>query len=381
MMLDDLVRPSTNKIHGETYPGMSRRRLLSSLSGLGFTQVSAKFITREDIDNAASDEVPIVTGFYSDDPTSETTAYKEYVPADWYNEFRHATQIKQQLESSLIQIPGVVSVGVVPGERGGGSSHVVVRIQENVLGTILGDIPTLIDGIEISVEPVNEFRSLSCAGSLRNWNASQSSIYGGYEVWGDASKPIGTVGAPAFKNGRRYLATCKHIFSGKDSTGKILRHPNGARLGKVSKSRCMEDFAMVSLDPGHYIERNIRHSGFRGISGHYSHDGLANLKSRRVKTRKVGRTTCRTTFGRIQSTAETIFTAPGCVPKPYSVFHKDQSSGNDLKQGDSGSISFYKAPNNSNKCWLVSFINYEDAGTNDVFGIGLYRLADFGYSF
>lgn len=380
MMLDDPVRPSTDKIHDETYPGMSRRRLLSSLTGLGFTQITAKYITKDDIDNAASDEVPIVVGFHSENPASEQRAYKEYVPADWYNDFRHATQIKQRMEKSIGQTPGVVSVGVIPGERGGDNSRVLVRAQKNRLRTAMGNVPTEIDGVEISVESANRFTSMGCANSLRNWDSSQSSIHGGYEIWGDSSNPIGTVGAPAFKNGRKYLATCQHIFSGSNPTGKKLKHPDGTVLGTINKSKCKEDFAMVSLNSGYRIERSIRHSGYSGIAGYYSHDGLANLKSRNVRTQKVGRTTCRTSFSRIQSTAETIFTAPGCVPKPYTVFHQD-NSGNSLKRGDSGSISFHQSPNNKNKCWLVSFINYEDSGTNNVFGIGLYRLADFGYSF
>lgn len=97
---------------------MSRRQLLSSLVGVGFTRLTANYLTKDDIDNAASDQVPIVVGFHSEDPHSERTAHTEYVPADWYNNFRHAIQVKHRLTKTLGQLPGIVSVGVVPGDRG-----------------------------------------------------------------------------------------------------------------------------------------------------------------------------------------------------------------------------------------------------------------------
>lgn len=381
MTLDDYNRPSTDKIHTETRPGMSRRRLLSSLLGVGFTQMTARYITQEDIDGAASDEVPIVVGFHSDDPFDEQTAHKRYVPADWYNDFRNATRLKHQLEQSLGSTPGVVSVGVSPGELGGDNSRLIVRLQEDDVRAMMGEIPTRVEGVKIDVETVSGFESTSCTDSLQNWSSSTTSIQGGYEVWGDSNAPIGSVGAPAFKNGNRYLATCQHIFSGSDAMGSKLKHSDGTTLGTVKHTKCNEDYAMVGLNGGYRINRAIRYSGYNGISGHFSYDGLGHLKSRGVSTQKVGRSTCRSSFARIQTTAETIYTAPGCLPKPYSVFHKDNSSGGDLKQGDSGSISFYESPNNSSKCWLVSFTNYEDGKTNDVFGIGIYRLSDFGYNF
>ncbi len=381
MMLDDYDRPSTDTIHTETAPGMSRRRLLSSLLGVGFTQMSAKYITQDDIDGAASDEVPIVIGFHSDDPHREPTPYKRYVAADWYNDFIHATRLKHRVEQSLGATPGVISVGVSPGELGGDNSRLIVRLQDSEIGRMMGEVPTRIEGVKIDVEPVTGFESLSCTNTLRNWSSSTSTIRGGYEVWGNSNAPIGTVGAPAFKNGQRYLATCQHIFSGSNASGSTLKHPDGTALGTVKHTKCKEDYAMVKLNGGYRMKRAIRYSGYNGISGHYSYDGLGHLKSRGANTRKVGRTTCRTSFAKIQTTAETIYTAPGCLPKPYSVFHKDNSSGSDLKRGDSGSISLYESPNNSNRCWLISFMNYEDGNTNDVFGTGIYRLADFGYNF
>jgi hypothetical protein len=381
MTRDDPVFPETDKIHNKTYPGMSRRKLLSTLPGLGFTQITSEYLTKEDIDGAASDEVPIVVGFHSDDPHAERKPYKQYVPADWYNGFRHATQVYQRVAKNLGSIPGVVSVGVIPGELGGDNSRLIVRIQEYDIDTVLGDIPVRIDGVEVDVESVEGFKPMSCTSDLQGWDWFESSIYGGYEVQGNSSNPVGSVGAAAFKNGRRYLATCQHIFSGSDNTGETLRSPGGNALGTVAADRCKEDYVMVDVNSDHYIEREISHSGYSGVTGHFSYDGLGRLKSQGANTQKVGRTSCRTTFAKIQATAETIFTAPGCLPKPYSVFHKDNSSSNDQQGGDSGAISFHASPQNNNKCWLVSFMNYEDTGSDDVFGVGMYRLSDFGYGF
>lgn len=381
MPSNDPEYPETDKIHDEVYPGMSRRRLLSTLPGLGFTRMTAEHLSKEDIDGAASDEVPIVLGFHSDDPLAERKPYKRYVPADWYNDYRHATQVKHQVSDRLGHLPGVVSVGVIPGKRGGNNSRLIVRIQNRLIDNTLGDIPGRIEDVEVEVESIGDISPTSCTSDLQGWDWFGSSIHGGYEIRGDASDPIGSVGAPAFKNGRKYLATCQHVFSDADNTGKKLRSPNGTAIGTVRKDRCKEDYVMVDTDSDHHIERHISHSGYNRVTGHYSYDGLGYLRSRGANTQKVGRTTCRTTFSEIQSTAETIYTAPGCVPKPYSVFHKDNSSNNDQKGGDSGSISFHASPNNNNNCWLVSFMNYEDRSTGDVFGVGMYRLADFGYDF
>lgn len=360
---------------------MSRRRLLSALPGLGFTQVTAQYLTKDDIDGAASDEVPIVVGFHSDDPHGERKPYKQYVPSDWYNDFRHATQVYQNVADRLGSTPGVVGVGVIPGELGGDNSRLIVKIQKSGFATALDTIPVRINGVETEVESVEGFKSMGCTGDLQGWDWFGSSIYGGYEVQGDGSNPIGSVGAAAFKNGRRYLATCQHIFSGTNNTGKTLWSPSGYALGTVAADRCKEDYVMVDVNSDHYMERKISHSGYSRVTGHFSYDGLGTLKSRGVNTQKVGRTSCRTTFSRIQATAATIYTAPGCVPKPYSVFHKDNSSSSDMRGGDSGAISFHASPNNNNNCWLVSFMNYEDTGSNDVFGAGMYRLSNYGYSF
>ncbi|WP_248911008.1 hypothetical protein [Halocatena marina] len=359
---------------------MSRRRLLSSLLGAGFTQSTASYLTKADIDTAASDEVPIVVGFHSETPSSQRTPIKRYVPADWYNDFRHATQMKDRLTKLLRGLSGIVSIGVIPGDRGGENAKLLVRIQHTLFDSMLGEIPVHIGGVAVTVEAIDEITPLSCRQRLQGWNASQSSIYGGYAISGDNSTPIGSVGAPAFKNGRRYLATTQHIFAGSNASGKTLKHPDGTALGTVEAAKCREDFAMVRLNSNYHIERSIRYSGYNGIAGHYSSDGIGYLKSHNVKTQKVGQSTCRTTFARIQSIANTIYTAPGCVPKPYTVVHKSNSN-NKLKRGDSGAISFHEAPNNSNKCWLISFMNYEDSGKNTVFGTGLYRLANFGYHF
>jgi hypothetical protein len=378
---DSPTYPSTDKIHSETYPGMSRRRLLSTLPGLGFTQITAEYLSKEDIDGAASDEVPIVVGFHSDDPHAERKPHKKYVPADWYNDFRHATQVKQHISDQIGRLPGVASVGVIPGKRGGNNSRLIVRIQDNYFDDILGDVPVRVKDVEVEVESVGRYTPMSCTSDLQGWDWFESSIYGGYEVKGDASDPVGSVGSPAFKNGHRYLATCQHIFSDANNTGKTLRSPGGVALGTVWRDRCKEDYVMVDLNSDYHIERKISHSGYNKVTGHFSYDGLGDLRSWGANTQKVGRTTCRTTFSEIQSTADTIYTAPGCVPKPYSVFHKDNSSSNDQKGGDSGSISYHTSPNNNDNCWLISFMNYEDINTGDVFGIGMYRLADFGYNF
>lgn len=360
---------------------MSRRRLLSTLPGLGFTQATAKYLTRDDINGAASDEVPIVVGFHSDDPHGERRPYKQYVPSDWYNDFRHATQVYQNVANTLGSTPGVVSIGVIPGELGGDNSRLIVRMQEHGMETAMNEVPARINDVEVETESVKGFRPMGCASDLQGWDWFESSIYGGYEVQGDGSNPVGSVGAAAFKNGHRYLATCQHIFSGSNATGKTLRSPGGNPLGTVAADKCKEDYVMVDVNSDHNMERKISHSGYSRVTGHFSYDGVAHLKSQGANTQKVGRTSCRTTFSKIQATAETIYTAPGCVPKPYSVFHKDNSSSSDMRGGDSGAVSFHASPNNNNNCWLVSFMNYEDTGSNNVFGLGMYRLADFGYSF
>lgn len=404
MAVDDPTRPATERIHDKMYPGISRRRLLSSLVGVGFTKATASYLTESDIRASASDQVPIVVGHYSDDPHGDRSHETTYVPADWYNDFRHATRMKARLADRIGHKPGIVSVGVVPGKIGGDNSRVIVR-KKNGLGAASNQIPDEIEGVPVNLETVegfqpattvgqpaidearksgwefgtaSEYQASGCSAQLRNWNSSYSSIYGGYAVKGDSNTPTGTVGGAAFRNGNRYLVCSHHIFSGSNANGKTVRHPDGTRLGTVKRSKCKEDFAMVSLSSDYTIQRDISYSGYSGVTGHYTYDGLSNLMSRGANTYKVGRTTCRTSFSKITSIADTIFTAPGCIPKPYAVFHK---GANGQKGGDSGAISFHQSPRNSRNCWLISLMNYIDSATSSVFGTGIYRLADFGYGF
>ncbi|WP_254547242.1 hypothetical protein [Halomarina pelagica] len=374
--------PETQGIHRKRCKVMSRRRLMRTLSGLGFSGITASYLTTDDVKAAASDEVPIVVGFHGDDPHAKRTPFVKYIPADWYNDFRHATDVKDRVGHRFSQKNGVVSVGVIPGDAGGENSRISVRIVEDKYHRTASELPDHVDGVEVVPRKSGVPRPTSCSlDDLRNW--TNTYIYGGFLVKGDSSeRGYGTVSCTGYKNGNSYIITSQHIFNGSDNVGKKLRKADGTLIGEVRYDRCKEDFAATDITNGFGYARAIWDSGYNGIRGNFSYDGLGDLRRNGARPQKVGQRTCRTTTAGITAIASTVYTSFfGCLPKPYSVWLVDNSSSNDYKPGDSGSMSYYESPNNSSYCWLISLCNYEDPDSDDFFGLGCYRMNEFGYQF
>lgn len=363
-------------IHNNISSGMSRRRLLRQLSAAGFTGASLTGLTVDDVQAAASNQVPIVVGHYRedpDDPNSERIPVIKNVASDWYNSYLRAIQVKEKISPHLAKRDGVAYVGV----NAKGRSNIIVGLLKEYLASTMGAIPERVDGVDIEVREAGHFEEQACdTDTLRTWDDG-SEVPGSIKVTN--SKGNGTLGGPIYDYYSRFI-TAFHVFpndSGNLTNPRLNLH-NGTKFAEVIDYNCAEDWAVCKHANGYKPKTKIKYSGYSALTGNFSKAGVADLQNNGNKPKKVGQITCRTTLGEILGVDMTIYVAQGCVPHPHQVLF--QSNGGDMDDGDSGSMSYFESPNNSSYCWGVSLCNYQDPNDQNVFGVALHRLNDHGYT-
>lgn len=379
-MSNDTIRPKTDDVHNEPLSSMGRRRFLSVVTGAGFAIGTAKYLTPEDFEVAASDQVPIVYGMARSNPDDldSLEPRKKLVPADWYNDLQAATRVKEKVD--FIHWDGVKGVGVIPGEYGGQNASVEVDILHRKADQLHGRIPEEIDGVPIDLREVGEGKPGGC-----NQNDAGENVPGSMVCVGDANSPVGTLAAPLIKNGKPYFSTCKHIFEGTGSevTGKLLFHPdkNSAAIGEIVDTHCFDDFVVADPINIHTPDTRIEGASPDEVIGQFSKSGLSDLKAQGEPLHKIGITTCHTK-GQIGS-VDAQTSHYGCVPKDGQV---TWGTCNDFDDGDSGSVTYHPDPDNPNSFIMIgSFCNArepEDLGCDFTWGTGAYRIRNqWGYHF
>lgn len=348
----EIEEPRLRDIHTRAISGMGRRRFIKTLVGAGISLEAARELSIDDVRAAASDETPIIAGYESEDlenPHETFNPYVEYVPTDWYDDYLRAERASTLLNETYGGQPGIISIGAIPGEKGGANSSVEILVQDTYTNQLTGELPE-----RVSDTPVTVMESPIPEEGCYKYDDGKY-VRGGMVCAGN--KSYGTLASKMFdRRGRARFATAKHLYRGKGSRviGKPLWHPNRrkAKIGRVVFTRCKDDFVLAAPRNGHVPVRRI--VGIpRRVSGQFSRDGLATQKRRRHRLRKRGTRTCDTN-GRIKGVNATVYILrPGCVPRYGQVTWG--SGGEDFNHGDSGSVAWRRSPHTRRRIWIASF--------------------------
>lgn len=357
----DSNQAETERVHNEQHSGVSRRRLLRTIAaGVGST-ATALYINSDDVEAAASDEVPIVIGFESKDPDRPHESFgpvKKNVPADWYNDLQRAEDVNEKVKNRYLMREGVVGIGVSPGSYGGENSSVFVDILPKYIGELGGEIPEQVDGVPIEVQERSEITPdghSPCDSGNSNCNNydTRPGIPGGFVCWGDRDQGQGTFMSRMYdENGNRRFATASHLFTGSDANGTDIWHPddNSNVVATVVRTHCYQDFVLGKEKNGNYPQRRIDGANPEPVNGQFTKTGVQDLKAQGEYIHKIGVTSCKT-CGLIES-ADYTHTGYGCTPKDGQV---KWGEGDDSQPGDSGAPVYHVNPNNSSYQWIVSF--------------------------
>lgn len=367
----DSNQAETERVHNEQHSGVSRRRLLRTIAaGVGST-ATALYINSDDVEAAASDEVPIVIGFESKDPDRPHESFgpvKKNVPADWYNDLQHARQVKAQINENFGKRPDVIGIGVVTGKYGGHSAYIEIDVLPEHVDTARGELPEQVDNVPIEVTASGVPTPDSC-----NTYDFGSTVPGGVQCEaGIGDEPIGTLMSRLYdSSGNHRFCTAQHLFkvSGTNRTnydGEDLHHPTDAyaRIGEVVSSHCYDDIVVAAPRNSHSPERRIEDASPSAVNGQFTKDGLADLDAAGENLHKIGRTTCHTS-GSIKAIDWTIWSGYGCLPRDHQV---KWGSGSDSEGGDSGAAVYHENPNNSSYIWIASVDQYSNDGSGDYVG-------------
>lgn len=367
-MVEDNDYPKLEQIHSKRTSTMTRRRLLSTLLGVGFSATAAGHLTTDDLKAAATDQIPIVEGFSSDDPKKpvETfTAKKRNVPVDWYNDLQQARKVKEDVLSTYGGLDDVIGIGVKAGTFGGDNASVQVDVLPTNIAESRGTLPETVDEVPIEVNEGSEITPDAC-----NTGDFDYIIPGGVRAIGDDSDGYGTMMSQIYDHhGRQRFATARHLYSGGNANGRNLWHPSKSKtpVGEVVRAHCYDDLVLAVSLNGHAPQRRIEDANPELVNGQFSRDGLSTLQANGERVLKVGCRTCKT-GGQIHNVNYTHF-GYGCTPKHGQV---RWGSGNDSKGGDSGAPVYHQNPNNSSYQWIVSLDLW--SGSNATGGTGAWRI-------
>lgn len=366
--MPDTDRPKTEQIHNKRVSGMSRRRLMKTLTAVGFSATTAAYLTADDVKAAAGDEVPITYAMVWDDSEETYEPEKKMVPADWYNDLQQAHKVHQQ--ANFIQRPGVSGTTVKPGKYGGRNARIQVEISQKkadndrvAIAEARGEIPESIEGVPIDVVEAAA-PELGCYE-----NDYGDTPPAGVHCGDDDSS--GSLGAYMIKNGNEYFSTNHHILGG-DPTGEHLYQYSATPIGEVVSYNCHDDYVAAKGINGHSPSRDIVDSSYY-TWGHWTAAGVDDLAAQGAYAEKRGVRTCWTT-GEIHGRGDAWVYDSNCVIRHDQV--KWGTAVDDFYRGDSGSAAYHHYEDD--KVLVVdlnaAFVPESDPSGDYVFGTGAYHI-------
>ncbi|WP_458186769.1 hypothetical protein [Haladaptatus sp. NG-WS-4] len=366
-------RPAVRSIADKRLGTMGRRRFVSTLAKAGFGSM-ASLLTPEDVSAAARDEVPLVYGHVRGPEGVEPRTTT--VPADWFADLRAAFDAHGQLD--VLSRRGVVGSAVVPGEFGGRNAAISVDVTDDEAG---GAVPATVGDVAIEVNRVGSSRSrpgLPSTDTVRGKTVPGSVKCANRDA-------AGTLAPALYDDERPFFSTSNHVYGGDDQRFRgepfFVFGPSGPRkIGEVRRGYQLDDFVRIDPVDGFRPTSEIRGASPSSVVGQFTRDGLAALKARGAKLEKVAVNTGHTS-GQIQA-IDGLTCAYGKVCKRGQLKWGSQT---DFTDGDSGSVSYRPAPEDSDSGVLVGGFNNARTwwpGEDYIWGTAAYRITnEYGFTF
>ncbi|SEP00039.1 hypothetical protein SAMN04487948_11046 [Halogranum amylolyticum] len=318
------------------------------------------------------------------------------VPREWNEHRKIAKSVQGEVINKYTDDTGIYGVGLTRspktygGKNGLGVELIVDETFENLA------IPAEVDGIPITLEVGEPGQLGGCSISSGTANCvnkeGDTTVNPAERVSGANS--AGTAAMQMGGGSNQYLLTCAHLF--RDSctnnvNGKSAYTADGDKIGEVSDSNSVDDWAVIDLGNGSTSTQIDDNANYPTCTDAVSEATLQNWESQSKSSRpclyQMGCTTGKTT-GRLKyaNFAETTFN--GCVD------YNDDGSADGVYtycgfgQGDSGGPTWHMDGGNAH---LVSttalYHGYSGSvcGGNDFgpdsSGMGAYAIEDVtGYS-
>jgi len=366
------------KLHQNKHRKLNRRRLLEIFAAAGVASTTATAVTPEDIQSADSDEVPVSLDLDGD--------HKWNVPLDWYERLLDAREVLEKNKQLPIERDGVISIEMNPGDLGGENPYLAVDIDEDKEVNINSrdlqgqnrDVRIVFNKIsnpEMTKEgdsPGSDVNSDPC-GDL----TTTGDIPGGLEVvFGNARGTLTSrVSGPNFNEGwltNTHVASSTSGDCGSDLIGAEAEH-GGEKIGEVVAVDHDHDFVVIEPTEGRSPESKVvlpsDHDTEYDIQGTMSKDGFDTFSAEGWDVKKIGTTTCESS-GTPHARGKPVTVKANDNCKSIGELYWDQvtwgSAINDIRPGDSGSLTFGSYPDSSN--YLGMCINISVTGTNRVHG-------------
>lgn len=376
--------PSVEKIHSKRYAGKGRRSFIKSLSGLGFGITTALHLTPEDVRAANNNEVPVVIGFEtSSDNPGEKIPVTKNVPADWYNDYRHADSVYKRKREEISNVSSVESIWLVPGKYGGRNARIKVTVAKGTASQAYGQIPESIDGVPIEITEVGGYELGTCSTGNYNYGHYPDDVPGSVQICN--GNVYGTLTGRIYDGNdlNDYFVISNHIYGGRGTEyqDEPLYQPESYydTLGRVEYGHCGYDAMKIRPVNGHNpITRIEDATPSEDLTGWYSKEGLGDLSADGQSVKKYG---CRTGYsqGKIES-GDGWSQAYGCTK--YGQLQWGDND--DFDDGDSGSLVYHEPPNDSggydeSSIWACGMANahtadWAELAGNFVWGTSAWKL-------
>ncbi|WP_124190898.1 hypothetical protein [Natrarchaeobius oligotrophus] len=302
------------------------------------------------------------------------------VPLDWYDLILDARKALEDNKHLLEKAENVHSIEMDPGDVDGENPHLVVGLDENKKAEINSrDLQLQSDDIRVVFEeepkPDTIEDSISAQSSIIDpdpcgdlWTSGP--IPGGLGVViGDALGTL-TPSVYSLQDRKSGWITNSHVASyatekcGSDLIGIDAEH-GGEKIGEVILVDHDRDFVVIeateSRPPSGQVVLPSDHDTAYDINGTMSKDGFDTFAGEGWDVKKVGTTSCETSGtphrrgARVTSKVNDYCMTPGI---PYTDQCSWGSAINDIRPGDSGSLTFGARPDSINHlamCVNISF--------------------------
>lgn len=367
-------------------PNMDRRTFLRTVANAGYGLGIASLLGVEDFLAVGDGEVPVVTALVREDPDDpwSTRERTTAVPAEWYARVSKAFELHNHLAET--SMTGYLGSAVKPGTYDRGTASISIEASASEIGRIEELLQVLVDGVSFEIEAIDDLDELdgeTFEGEPRLATDLDHGVPGGVRC--QTENGFATL-APALyhPNERRaFFATAEHAYSSDDPVGAPLSlpHEEGETLdlGTVRYAHPVED--IVAIEPTGELQPANRIDGASTqVLGQFTRIGLADLAARGEHLEKMGAETGYSS-GKIEGIdAVTCFTGDVCRTGQLRWGEE-----RDLTDGDSGSVTYHRDPENPNDGVLIAGFNNARTwwpGQSYVWGVSAYRLTnEYGYHF